>query len=148
MEIISLNKKAPDWIISTFSGQETGGAIRINDQIILLKIGDITKKDILALAGEVTFRVYRGSSVLLVNLVTKTISFDLLWSPYIAKANGETVIQVDRDEHMVFNIITIDRKNRVRAIRTSSINFETATALARGMQELLEKPVTREDVDI
>lgn len=64
MELIILNKPAPDWMRDAFKQTGSSGMLRLSDQLIMLKIDDFTPADLKGLRGKVQVRVYRGRSVL------------------------------------------------------------------------------------
>jgi len=143
---IILNKPAPSWMRDAFNGVGTGGILRLSDQIIMLKIDDFTPADLKGLRGRVSVRVYRGRNVLLINLVQSNFSFELWWSPVIGRLSGEGPIEADWQHHPVVNIIAMDKRMKVRNIRSATLSPEVAVAISRAMSELLATHCTDYEV--
>lgn len=146
MEMFIANKPAPDWVRDGFEGAGTCGVLRLSDQLILLKIDDFSPPDLRRLRGPTEVRVYRGRTVLLLNLVMRGLSFDLWWSPVIGRLTGEPPLDADWEGHPVLAIVAMDRRFRVRNVRSATVSPEVGVAIARGMQELLDTPCEQKEV--
>ncbi|MCA9770858.1 MAG: hypothetical protein KC466_00530 [Myxococcales bacterium] len=148
MEPIILNKPAPSWMRDAFRGVGTGGMLRLADQLIMLKIDDFTPADLKGLRGKVQVRVYRGRTVLLIHLLQSNFAFELWWSPVIGRLNGEPPLEADWEHHPVVNIVAMDKKLKVRNLRSATLSPEVAVAISRAMSELLATPCTDRDVQL
>jgi len=147
-ETISLNQPAPDWMAAPFADNPTGGVLLMSDRLILLRVEDMSQQDVKEMQGRIRVGVYRGKHTLMINLLSRNLSFDLWWSPEIARRMGERPVPADDIHHPMMTIIALDGRNVVRNIRSATLSPEVNMAISRAMNELLQTPSSARDVEL
>jgi len=138
-----LNRRLPAGIADAISTIGTGSAIDLPRQMIVMQLADYRKDDLTSFEGPARFRVGLGQNFLLISPMFRGLSFDIIWSPVIARRTGEPDMEKPAAaEHMAFNFILVDGAQIVRGIRLATISPDVATAIWRARGELKSRTVT------
>lgn len=130
-----------------FTETGTGGVLDLESQSITMVLDDYRPQDEEAFNGMANFRIALCKTFLMVSVSFSRFSFDLIWSPVIAKLADEDITPVDASMgHMLFNFILADSDHVIRAIRTATISPNCGAALARAQNALMQRDI--EDLDV
>lgn len=130
-----------------FEETGTGGVIDLESQTAIMALQDYRPQDEEAFHGMANFRIALCQTFLLISVSFSGYSFDMIWSPVIARMSDEDITPVDTSMgHMLFNFILTDGDHVIRAIRTATISPNCGAALARAQNELMQRDI--DDIDV
>jgi hypothetical protein len=134
-----------DDFASKFKRSGSSGAINLENQSVLLCLSDFKPTDLKEFEGPAELRVSRQKHFAIISVVFETFSFDIIWSPQIAKLSGEEIYDPGEEYcHPVFNFILLDEGYVVRGIRVATIDWPVAQAIQRAQQDLMQQDVNED----
>lgn len=129
-------------------GATPSGAVDLPGQIVLMTLADYRRSDRSEFLGPARFRISRQRSFMMLSPAFKTFSFDIIWSPVIARESGEPEMQgVDRGDHLAFTFVLLDGEGVIRGIRMATLSPACSQAMYRARRELMAEDVTRDDMN-
>ena len=146
-DIMLVGEKIPEDIGRVFALTGSSGAISLPHQLVTMVLHDYRLSDEEAFQAPASFRVALCKSFLLISPSFPNFNFDIVWSPLIAKLNGEPELpRPSPTDHMVFNFVLADGQQVIRSIRTATISPECGQALWRAQQTLMAAEFTGEEL--
>lgn len=146
-DILFVGSRLAPEVRQVFQNTGTSGAISLPHQTITMVLGDYRPSDKTIFEAPARFRVALCKSFLLISPSFPEFNFDIIWSPLIARLNGEpTLERPSPTDHAVFNFILADGVHVVRAIRTSSISPACSLAMWRAQQTLMAASFTGDEL--
>lgn len=126
----------------------TTGAVHLPGQMILMTLADYRRSDRDEFLGPARFRVSRQRSFMMLSPAFKTFSFDIIWSPAIARESDEPAPEAMNDkDHLAFTFVLLDGAGIVRGIRVATLSPACGAAMHRAREELMAANVTRADMN-
>jgi hypothetical protein len=144
---ITMNKPLPEEIGGGLLQAGAGTLVSLPQQLIIMGLMDMRPSDIATVEGPARFRVGLAENFMIISPMYKGLSFDIIWSPVIAKLSGEPPMEKPiKGQHPLFNFVLIDGHQVVRSIRSATISEEVAMAIWRAQGELSAKNIQQEDL--
>lgn len=129
-------------------GAVMGGAMMLSDRIFILMLSDLRPRDVSSFRGPAVMRMAREKNCMVISLGFSGLSYDLVWSPAIARRSGEERLEdIAPGERFLFNFVLVDEHCTIRGIRSASVAPQMAQALIRAQRELLSEDHTDEAVN-
>ncbi|MBW3243656.1 hypothetical protein KUV57_13360 [Epibacterium sp. DP7N7-1] len=147
--ILAVGRQLPLEMGLAISSQAPGmsGGLQFDLGIALMRLDGPRKREVREFSGPATVRIGDFGSFLLFSPKYPSFSFDLLWSPVIAKASDTPgMIDIADGDRLNLNYILVDETTTVRAIRTGTIGPKASAFLARKQRDLLGRDVDAEQV--
>lgn len=145
--VLAAGRALPSHISNAMASIGTGSVINLPDRLIIMKLSDYQPSDLEAFEGPARFRVGLGKNFLLISPMYRNVSFDIIWSPLIARMTAEPAMEKPtQGDHMVFNFALVDDDHFIRGLRVSTISYDVVMAIWRAQQTLQEKEITPESL--
>ena len=143
--VFSSEQKLPSSIIDVMRVSGTQVSINLPVGLMVMVLADYNSKDLENFKGPARFRVYCGRNLMIISSKFKGFSFDSVWSPLIARQNGEPdMTKPSATTHMLFNLVLADEHMLVRGIRSATISPDVTMSLWRAWDELSTRGSTPE----
>ena len=138
---LTLGQRLPTKIAEAVSG--SGTVINLPYKLIIVALTDYKSGDMTSFNGPARFRVGQAQNFLLISPMFRGLSFDVVWSPFIAKMAGEPVMdRPSASDQMMFNFVLVDGIHVVRGIRLATVSPDVTMALWQARSELLARAIT------
>ena len=144
---LTLGQRLPPKIVEAVSATGSGTVINLPYKLIVVALTDFRPEDLTSFNGPARFRVGLARNFLLISPTFRGLSFDIVWSPLIAKMAGEP--EMDRpsvSDQMMFNFVLVDGLHIVRGIRLATVSPDVAMVLWRAKSELSVRAITAASV--
>ncbi|WP_027234099.1 hypothetical protein [Leisingera caerulea] len=123
------------------------GGLFFDLNMILMRLDQPRKRELRDFNKQATVRLGDFGSFLLFSPKFRGFSFDLLWSPVIARAqDGAGMVAVNEGERLNLNFVLVDERTIVRGIRVGTIGPKASGFLARTQRNLMGRDVDAEQV--
>tara|TARA_R110002051_G_scaffold98120_1_gene168259 strand:- start:23 stop:517 length:495 start_codon:yes stop_codon:yes gene_type:complete len=123
------------------------GGLQFDMGIVLMRLDAPRKREVREFSGPATVRIGDFGSFMLFSPKFPSFSFDLLWSPVIARSSETPgIVDIAEGDRLNMNYILVDESTTVRTIRTGTIGPKASAFLARTQRDLMGRDVDAEQV--